>query len=288
MGSTPSKPITQHTSDVPPSLRFCRERHMVLASVFYKTRSLMCFPTQHSFERFLSNSRKIRAEDDGMGVPSLVLEDPYLLSRVFKGDGVRYRIYKYVLCSASDPLPHPSCSAVSQAGDRIIYKMPFCEVYKAVHAGMQPGYKLVFYTPDGSLNVDLIKHRMSFDMDSQLGEWDVKWVRKARSLLLPDKFELLVTGSSMSPPGARGPAGPSATRVPGTAVWARYKDTDTAFLPKITRKLASLDVGEIEIESNAASYGLEEIPWYTQVIACMSLVICSLQQDRKEKRRRNN
>lgn len=268
---------------------------MVLASVFYKTRSLMCFPTQHSFEKFLSNSRKIRAEDDGMGVPSLVLEDPYLLSRVFKGDGVRYRIYKYVLCSASDPLPHPSCSVVSQADDRIIYKMPFCEVYKAVHGGLQPGYRLVFYTPDGSLNVDLIKHHTSFDMDSQLGEWNVTWVRKARSLLLADKFELLVVGSVAPPPpttagapGAHRLAAYAATRASGAAVWARYKDTDTAFLPKITRKLASLNVGEIEIESNAASYGLDEIPWYTQVIACMSLVICTLQQDRKEKRRRNN
>ena len=130
---------------------------MVLASVMFKIRKIMCFPTQHSFELFKNNHRKIEANEEGMGVPSLVLEDPYFLTRVFKGDGVRYRIYKYVVGKAKEPLPHQNCEVMAQAGDVVIYRMPFCEVYQSLNKGLRPGYKFVFHTPSGFLNVELVK-----------------------------------------------------------------------------------------------------------------------------------
>ncbi|CEP62176.1 uncharacterized protein LALA0_S04e09560g [Lachancea lanzarotensis] len=298
MGSTPSRPLIRNNNDpnVPPSLRFSRHRQMILSSVFSVHRRYLCFSTAHSYERFKAAGKKYgtaqNLRDEGLGVPLFEFEDPSALTRLTNSDIGRFQISKFVYQSTSQPPPHPESTVVCQNKTHVIYKMPFCIVNR-IYSGSRSGYEFSFYTPDGILTVKALKHHLSIELDALLGEWNVGW-RRTRF----EDYDLLVL-----PPQARSLLDPpevSASKPSGSqsrqkyernaTLWAKYLDAGESFLPAMSKKLAVLEIGEVEFETDATAYGLASIPWFSQVIACMALVQCQrIQQTRrKNKRGRNN
>ncbi|SCV02329.1 LANO_0F16776g1_1 [Lachancea nothofagi CBS 11611] len=295
MGNTPSRHVrlNDENPNVPPSLRFSRKREMVVATVFGKTRKYMCFSTQHSYERFVNSSRKINTErnlaDDGLGVPIFEFEDPHALNRVFSSDGVRFRVYKYVLQQTSDPLPHPNSVVVKQNKSKIIYKMPFCEIHETAR-GTRSGFEYVFYTPEMNFLVRSKKHHGNLNTDSRLGDWNVRWLGVSNGVydlvVLPSSVPSLLEDKDIRKSKY---ASRSNTRetLSNAIVWAKLWDHGEPFLPKLTKKLATIQIGELSLETDAAAYGLCAIPWYSQVIACMAMVQVHMQQEQRRNNGRN-
>ncbi|SCU99455.1 LADA_0H19878g1_1 [Lachancea dasiensis] len=296
MGNDISRPIVlkDHDPNVPPSLQFSRHRKMVIASVFSQTRKYLCFSTLHSYEKFKSAGRKVgtqqNLDDDGLGVPVFEFEDPYAISRMMKQDGVRFRIYKFVLQSPLDPIPHPNSTVVCQDKQKVIYKIPFCEVCRH-YSGFRLSYSYTFFTPEGLVEVLAKKHKGVLDLDTRLGEWNVTWRHAGCGnydlVVLPSSAPSLLDDKEIRKNKARAGGGSDAHHK-GAVVWAKYWGYREAFLPHFTRKLATLDVGEVPFETDAAEYGLRSIPWYSQVIACMAMVQCQVQQERSRRRNRNS
>ncbi|SCU88727.1 LAME_0E00936g1_1 [Lachancea meyersii CBS 8951] len=293
MGNNPSRPLYRENADpnVPPSLRFSRHRQMVIVTMFGKRRKYLCFSTPHSYDRFKAAGKKFGTPqnilDGGLGVPLFEFEDPYSLVRLVNGDNVRFRVSKFVLQDAAATLPHSNCSVVCQDGKKAIYKMPFCEVTRSFGEGGRSAFEYVFYTPDGTTSVSTRKHRMCLDSDARLGEWNVGWRRTSS-----ENYDLVVL-----PPQARSlldsrevrASKPSNTKAleRNAIVWAKFEDVGEPFLPKLTKKLAVVTVGEVDFETDATAYGLLGVPWFSQVIACMALVQCQWIQQEGRNNRKN-
>ncbi|SCV06158.1 LANO_0H23376g1_1 [Lachancea nothofagi CBS 11611] len=287
MGNSSSRPIicNEHDETVSPSLRFSRQREMVVASIFTNLSTIMIFPSEHSFDRYKKSGRKIRIqsnlENDGLGVPLLECDDKFLSQTVSGASKPRYRIYKNVLQPEAQKPPHPNCSIVCEDKTRAIYRMPFCEVYKEIR-GTRTSYRYVFYTPDGLQEVLLKRHRFSQNMDTRLGEWNVGWRLRGSG-----DFDLKVIPANMptllEDKEIRKAKKASSTREDATdaILWAKYLENSGLSMPQMVRKRVSLHVGETSFETDAAAYGLIGVPWFSQVIACMGMVLCFLETEER-------
>ncbi|SCU94410.1 LAFA_0F21660g1_1 [Lachancea sp. 'fantastica'] len=301
MGNSPSKPINRNNNDpnIPPSLRFSRHRQMIISSVFSVHRRYLCFSTAHSYERFKNSGKKYgipqNLQDEGLGVPLFEFEDPSTLTRLVNSSDGRFQISKFVFQSSSLPPPHPESTVVCQNQTHVIYKMPFCIVTR-IFSGSRSGFEFTFYTSDGNLVVQTLKHHLTIELDARLGDWNVGWRRTRLEdydlLVLPPQARSLLDPPEVS---ASKPGGSQSRQMyeRNALVWAKYIDAGESFLPALSHKLAVLDIGEVDFETDATAYGLASIPWFSQVIACIALVQCQRIQERrrqnkKRRRRRMN
>ncbi|SCV01028.1 LAMI_0G08878g1_1 [Lachancea mirantina] len=296
MGNSPSRPIVQESygQEVPPGLRFSRERTMILASLF-ASRKLMCFPTPHSYERFLNNKRKIdipaNLEDGGLGIP--LFEFKYDFFNVPFSSAPKFEIYKYtVIEKGQDYLIPADAKVICVSGGKQLIKSLFCEIWDKTFKGLRTGYEFVFQSQDGPQQFIMLKHHMRENFESTIGDWHVNWCSGFDSthmdlvVLDPDMPFLFDDKETAAKKKAL-----EKTQKKGMddlPLWARFRFVSPGILPKLTTKQATLTIGEIDLETNPTEFGLAAIPWYSQIIACMSLLLAYRVERRRKRNNSNN
>lgn len=291
MGNSSSKPIVQpqYDSSIPPAFHFTRTRHMVIAC---SNREFHCFPTEHSYER-RKNTRKsgapVTLDDGALGVPLLTLERSNLFQRAFDSDAPYCRIYKYMLQKSSEAPLNERCEMVHKSGELVLYKMPFCEVKKSWSRGLRTCYELSIWSVDGIQKLVMIEHRWGSDLDTKIGPWNVQWRQEGFESFslttIPDEMPSLLDDEETIKRKKQ-----NKTKISDSKRYlcAKFSTTGKSHTLRSFAKLADLCVGEIDIETDAASYGLYSVPWYTQVTACMGLILTLVQMEKREDRNKRS
>ncbi|SCW00571.1 LAFE_0C07140g1_1 [Lachancea fermentati] len=285
MGNSSSKSTVkpQYKPDVPPAFRFSRERHMVLSA---NGNELQCFPTERSLEvcksALLSGSR-LTLSPGALGVPLLGLERRGSLPQ---GDGYDMpycSIYKCVLQSSTEPPSHKNSEILLRDDAQIVYKVPFCEVTKRTWSeGRRATYKMKVSTIDGIQIIEMAQHRWGYDLDTKLGSWNVQWHDKGfetvNLITIPEGMPSFLDDDETRIRKCK-----KKTKAPASEKYmcAKLVSTGKTYSPTVFATLAHLCVGEIDMEVDPHSYGLVNVPWYSQIIACMGLIVCNIQLERR-------
>lgn len=263
---------------------FGRERELVLASVVFQRKVLMCFASARSFDCYARGDGEFQIRDDGLGFPTLAMERAHPLQCLLKARDPAFRIYQFFLRTASEPAPHPECRIACHSGDKLIYKAPFCDVYELDSPVRDAGYELSFPNMPDTTRVRLEKCKGSLHMSADLGGWNTQWICISGSPLHPKELLLVVTeGGRDIPSRIRSPSSLSARQ------WAKYREFFSVLPSRSAEKVASLCVRDAEVsEAEVSTCGIGEVPWYTGVIGCMGLIMCHLHEQKKRNRGKNN
>ncbi|CUS23830.1 LAQU0S12e01002g1_1 [Lachancea quebecensis] len=286
MGHSASKnsvPVSQ-SSGFGSTPVFGRERALVLASVVFQQKTLMCFASTRSFDCYARGHKEFQIRNDGLGFPTLTMESARPLQCLLETGDPAFRIYQYFLRTASEPAPHPECQIARHSGDKLIYKALLCNVYELESPVRDAGYELIFPDMPRPTSVRLEKYKGSLRMGADLGGWGAQWICTSGSPLLPKELVLVALQG-----GDNMPSKAKSSSILGTRQWAKYREFFSALPSRSAEKVASLCVRDVELsESEVSACGIGEVPWYTRVIACMGLMMCHLHEQKKRNRGKNS
>lgn len=269
---------------------FNSQRIMVLVTVLL-AKGFYCFPSDLSFKKFLDNKRKFDHLDTntGLGIPIFHLVSLNIVKTMFYRKAPSLKIYKYVLINSEIEKPPLDAELISENGSYQLYKFLFCSVFQAtLDHYSRVEYKFVFHpanptdcVPD---ELTMANHVQRRHTDTKLNGLNLRWYGTTgfSSPFGSGNFKLLVLDDEMPSmmdqrtsdeydAYARTHKGRPLGRLP---IWAKYSDATGSIIPKKrTQRLAEFEIGESNPDNSAASLGVFDIPWETQTLTCMCMVL---------------
>lgn len=294
--------------------RFTTVRTLPFVSILL-TKGFFCFPSEKSFKIFLDNKRKFDNIDieTGLGIPLYQAISISVMKSMFSKSLPIMKIYKYVIIDSSIETPPESHEFVAQLNkgkeggmERDLYKYEFCTVYKkVVDHYKRVEHKFVFHDTHVKTQeppvYTMLNHIERMNSDTKMNDLNLQWYgttgfaspfgsNNIKLLVLDDNMASLCDQYTMEEYDLYKKA--QKTRPLGhLPVWAKYSDDNATILPKRrTLRLANFELGETDnpnITDTEASGGLFEIPWATEVLTCMSMVLHDY-ESRKDKRHGSN
>lgn len=280
------------TKKVPEQFRFKSERTLPMVR-FWNRRGIFLFSSRQSLDKFKAEGSSFGfapTNKEGVGIPlfHIVRE---LLDLV-----PTFNIYKYEIVSVNDPPVYSTeAELISDNGNFKLYKIPFCKINMTVDLTRIQYNFHFFSTPvDKQADTSLIKQPNFRDMDTEIDSYIMRWHINYTPILTNSHYTLELLPANMTSLYDN----KSLTvrnNMMGEPVYDKFVvghlTSDTSdLLPKTTSKVAKLIVGETKINS----FGISDIPWNTQVLACQSLLIHYIDEikeretSRKKKRRNRN
>ncbi|EDO16385.1 hypothetical protein Kpol_1051p35 [Vanderwaltozyma polyspora DSM 70294] len=287
--------------------RFNYQRKLPFISILL-TKGFFCFPSEKSYRVFLENKRKFDFVDveTGMGIPLYQAISQNVMKSMFSRNDPVTKIYKYILINPdTDHVPEKAeLIAKLNTGEktsRNLYKFEFCSVYKdVVDHYKRIEHRFTFFRNDPKnkepLIYTMVNHLERRNTDTQLDGLNLQWYgttgfaspfgsNNFKLLVLDDNMPSMCDQKTMEDYDAYSRS--QRTRPLGhLPVWARYSD-DNSYIPKKrTLRIANFEIGEVgnsTLSENTSSEGIFDIPWDTEVLTCMAMVL-HIYESRKDKR----
>lgn len=285
---------------------FTSERNIPFVSILL-TKGFFCFPSEQSFAKFLENKRKFdKLDADGLGIPLFHAVPLGVVKTILHKNLPVVKIYKFVLLEEDEPPPEHSHELISTDGGRRLFKIEFCEVYKRMGGinWSRVEHKFVFHTDDLEQHEDrlftvkMVNHVQRRHTDTRFDDLNLRWYGTTgfASPFGSGNFKLLVLDDNMpcltdqltDEDYERALRSHPIRTLAQLPVWANYSDETGTILPKKrTVRLANFMIGESEnagnSESDTSANGIRSVPWATQVMTCMCMVLHDY-ESRKDKR----
>lgn len=276
----------QNNGSLEPQFQINRRRNMPIVKAFGQI-GYYLFPSENSYDQF-----KVKGGDfehlsaEGMGVPLLqfVLRLPSLGMVV--GNSPTFVIFKFVLLSANSPPPAVQHEVVAANGQFCVYKVPFCEIYR-YKSFKETEYRLVFPFENGLGHNCIMKRSFANrDLYTHVGDSNLRWYVPASILYNRDHYTLQILDDCVpsildDPELKKKKKASKKGKKPNNITIAHYTRTFRDALPHKYAKRANLYVGE---RADATSYGIENVPWTTQLLACQGLLIQYVEHMRRKER----
>ncbi|QLL35108.1 hypothetical protein HG536_0H04840 [Torulaspora globosa] len=259
-----------------------RKRNMPIAK-FLGTDGYFLFPSENSYDVYKQNNNEIgRLDAEGVGIPLLhiSLEFPTLGNAV--GNSPSLMVWKYILLHAGEA-PPPIDHKVVRCGSKwTLYKVPFCEIYRKWSFNYRE-YRFTFpYDRFPMTNLTLKRTVANRDLYTYMGEVSLRWHVPMPFLVDTDHYTLQILDDSVPNLLDDSVTTNRKKRLKTDRKFieiARYTREDRDMMPHRTSKRANLYIGEW---SSTTAYGIAEVPWTTQVLACHGLLIHYIEHQRRE------
>lgn len=267
---------------LPEPFQVNRKRNMPIVKCF-GTDGYFLFPSENSYDVYKQNNKEIgRLDGEGVGIPLLhiSLEFPSLGNAV--GNAPSLMVWKYVLIPAGEAPPYIYHEVVREGSKWCLYRVPFCEIYRKWSFNHRE-YRFTFpYDKFPTTNCTLKRTVANRDLYTYVGDVSLRWHVPMPCLIDTDHYTLQILDDSVpnlldDSATAKRKKRLNTRRKPIEI--ARYTRNDRDFMPHQTSKRANLYVGEW---SNTAAYGIAEVPWTTQMLACHGLLIHYIEHQRRE------
>lgn len=264
-------------SAVEPQFQINRRRNMPIVKRLGQV-GYYVFPSENSYDKFKANGEKFGHLDaEGMGLPLLHMETGTPSFGMVAGCSSVFMIFKFLLFSAKSPPPAIQHELVAQDGQFCLYKVPFCEIYRnGLFQSMSAEYRLVFPFENGpGYNCTMKRSFMNRDMYSFVGDTNLRWHVSASILYNRDHYTLQILDDCVpnlldDPDLQKKKKAMKKGKKPKNVVIGHYTRTFRDSLPHHYSKRANLYIGE---RADSSLYGIEGVPWTSQVLACQGLVI---------------
>ncbi|QLQ82231.1 hypothetical protein HG537_0G04860 [Torulaspora globosa] len=274
--------ISSRADDILGQFKVNRKRNMPIVK-YWGTEGYFMFPSENSYDVYRQNGNEVgRLEGDGVGIPLLHIcfEFPTLGNSV--GNSPSLMVWKYVLVAVGEGPPLIYHEIVKQGSKWWLYRVPFCEIYRHWSFNHRE-YRFTFpYDKFPTTNCTLKRTVANRDLYTYMGETSMRWHVPMPLLIDTDQYTLQILDQSVPNLLDDSTTAKHKRRLKTdrkSIEIARYTRADRDFMPHRTSKRANLHVGEW---SNAVAYGIQEVPWTTQVLACQGLLIHYIEHQRRE------
>ncbi|GAV50783.1 hypothetical protein ZYGR_0Z02060 [Zygosaccharomyces rouxii] len=279
--------------------RFTHHR-MIPFILVLLTKGFFCFPSEKSFKKYIENKRKFDKLDgiEGLGIPLFHAVPLGVVKTIFSPKSPIMKIYKYVIIDSERDKPPPDAEQISVDGSLTLYKYLFCSILEEINndAGrVEHKFNFTRLDNDGPLPQVLTMANMIHlrNTDTTLNGLNLRWYGTSgfASPFGTGNIKLLVLDDNMASfmdqktveeyehhyrNNRTRPLG----RLP---IWAKYSNEGSTVIPKKrTLRMAKLQMGEYQ--SIAHSDGIFNVPWETQALTCMCMVLHEY-ESRKDRRR---
>ncbi|QLG74154.1 hypothetical protein HG535_0G00390 [Zygotorulaspora mrakii] len=280
--------------------RFNAIRTMPLTSIVL-SKGFFCFPSEASFMKYLDNKRKFNELEttSGLGIPLYHALPLGVVKTLFSRNAPDIKIYKYVLINTEKEKPPIDGTFISQNGSFVLYKYLFCAVYQNIlddYSRIET--RMEFYKQhetDPSIEaVRMANYVQRRNTDAKLNGLNLRWYGTTgfaspfgsgnlKLFVLDDKMPSFVDQQTRKEYDEYS-AKYNGRRLGQMPIWALYSDSSSTVIPKRrTLRLATLEIGELKNNDAAFSEGILDIPWETEAVACMCMVLHEY-ESRKDKR----
>lgn len=259
--------------------QFNRNRNMPIATIFGHN-GFFLFPSEHSFDKFKQTKFDFPSLDaDGVGLPLFHIQHQYL-SGNFTSNSPIFIIYKYVLQANEDSPPYSEFKVVAQDSSLILYKIPFCEIYRRFDV-VTIEFELNFASPaQQGTSHSLVKGFTNRDLHTRLNNRNLCWHVNFFPVVASNHYKLLVLDenvpSLLDDPETKKRKKKLKKKTEESFSIAHYTSKYCDMLPHTVSKRANVIVGE---QSEATAFGITSVPWNTQVIACEGMLIHFMEQN---------
>lgn len=269
---------------------FNSQRTMVFVAVLL-AKGFYCFPSDISFKKFLDNKRKFDNLDTnaGLGIPIFHIVSLGIVKTMFYRKAPSLKIYKYVLINSEIEKPPLDSELISENGSFKLYKFLFCSVFQAIldHYS-RVEYKFVFHpaNPTDCVPEELVmaNHVQRRNTDTKINGVNLRWYGTTgfsspfgsgnfKLLVLDDEMPSMMDQQTSDEYDAYAKTHKSRQlgRLP---IWAKYSDATGTIIPKKrTQRLAEFEIGESNPNNGVPSLGILDIPWESQALTCMCMVL---------------
>lgn len=270
--------------------RINRRRNMPVVKAFGEF-GYYLFPSENSYDQFKANDGKLeRLDSDGMGVPLLQIRPRLPSVGSFVGQSPIFIVYKFVLADAQGPPLAVEHEVVAQNAELRLCRVPFCEIYRN-KSFKSTEYRLIFPFGNGTTCNCIMKRSFAVrDLYSAIGEVGLRWsvgdvifgYKDHYTLqILDDCVPNLLDDSALKDKKKA----MKRYRKPKNIVIGHYTRTYRDVMPHKYSKRANLYIGE---RSDQVTYGIENVPWATQLLACQGLLIQYIEHERRRDRNNQN
>lgn len=278
---------------VEPQFRFNRQRNMPIAK-FRGVMGYYIFPSENSFDQFKqSQFEHCSLNAEGVGLPLLHIHITFNVLGKITGNKPCYLVHRFLLRRLDEPPPTGQYEVVAQNHEFCLLKMPFCEIYR--RSGIkETEYKLSFpFGPDFTDSYLMKRSFINRNLYTFMGDSDLRWHVHCAFPINRDHYRLEILGNytpSLLDDSAAKNEKKKLRRAkedkkPGRTIIAHYTRTYRDFFPHKVAKRSNLFIGE---HSQVISYGIQDVPWTTQVIACQALLIQYIEHARRENRKKSS
>lgn len=275
-------------------------RRMIPFVLVLLTKGFFSFPSEKSFKTYIENKRKFAKIDgiDGLGIPLFHAVPLGVVKTIFSPKSPIMKIYKYVVINSETDKRPPDAEEISVDGSLVLYKYLFCSVIEEVdnNAGrVEHRFNFTKIHEDDPLPSVLTMANMVHwrNTDTSLNGLNLRWYGTSgfaspfgtgniKLLVLDDNMPSLIDQKTIEEyenydrNNRTRPLG----RLP---IWAKYSNEGSTVIPKKrTLRMANLQMGEYQ--SFAHSDGIFNVPWETQALTCMCMVLHEY-ESRKDRRR---
>lgn len=282
--------------------RFAHQR-MVPFVLVLLTKGFFCFPSEKSLKTYIENKRKFDRLDptEGLGIPLFHAVPLSVVKTIFSPKAPIMKIYKYVIIDSQVNKIPPDVERISIDGPLVLCKYLFCTVLEEVNNGSgRVEHKLNFTGIAANDEDQLIPQVLTManmihwrNTDTQLNGLNLRWYGTSgfaspfgtgniKLLVLDDNMPSLMeqkTTEEFENHDRNNRTRPLG-RLP---IWAKYSNEGSTVIPKKrTLRMANLQIGEYQSASH--SDGIFNVPWETQALTCMCMVLHEY-ESRKDRRR---
>lgn len=278
--------------------RFTHHRMIPFVLVLL-TKGFFCFPSEKSLKTYIGNKRKFDKLDgiEGLGIPLFHAVPLGVVKTIFSPKSPIMKIYKYIVINSEKDKPPPEAEEISVDGSLVLYKYLFCSVLEEVIndiGRVEHKFNFTRLNGDDPLPQVLTMANMKYwrNTDTTLNGLNLRWYGTSgfaspfgtgniKLLVLDDNMASLMDQRTVDEyenhdrHNRTRPLG----RLP---IWAKYSNEGSTVIPKKrTLRMANLQMGECQ--SIAHSDGIFNIPWETQALTCMCMVLHEY-ESRKDRR----
>ena len=277
------------------------QRAVPLAELLLDYR-LYAFSSEDSYQNFKKNGRdayhSLLLASEGreiLGYPLFRAESGRTFLNFFRRDAPVLQIYKHVVLPFSAEPPGPEARLVALAGDRSLYRVPFCSVFSQQRfLSAISEYTLVFQRGGEPTYVRMRRKWTSQIYDTVFDGMHMRWHhRRLFSLLGGLSRKLVVLREDMPSLFAEMDdqcfsSHLSEKEISELSVLAEYTAKSARLLPSRVARVGELVVADT---STVQPSDFNQVPWNLEVIICMNLLITFLEKQKladSRRRARNN
>ncbi|GCE99512.1 hypothetical protein ZYGM_003744 [Zygosaccharomyces mellis] len=264
------------------------------------TKGFFCFPSEKSFKTYIENKRKFDKLDgtEGLGIPLFHAVPLGVVKTIFSPKSPIMKIYKYIIINSEKDKSPPGAEEISADGPLVLYKYLFCSILEEVNNNIgrvEHKFNFTRLNNDDPLPPVLTMANMIHwrNTDTTLNGLNLRWYGTSgfaspfgtgniKLLVLDDNMASLMDQRTVEEYenyhriNRTRPLG----RLP---IWAKYSNEGSTVIPKKrTLRMANLQIGEYQ--SIVHSDGIFNVPWETQALTCMCMVLHEY-ESRKDRRR---
>lgn len=267
---------------IPEHFQVNRQRNMPIAKFFGK-RGYFLFPSENSYDVYKQNNNDIgQLSAEGVGIPLLHISVEFTSLGSIVGNSPVYMVWKWVLVPADGPPPAVQHEMVAQNGGWCLYKIPFCEIYRN-KAFRETEYRLVFPYDSSATRTCMMKRSFTNrDLYTYVDEVSLRWHVPMSIVVNRDHYTLQILDDNarnlLDDPATTKRKKQLKSNRSGVDI-GHYTRTYRDSMPHRNSKRANLFIGE---RSESITYGIADVPWTTQFLACQGLLIQYIEHQRRQ------